>query len=210
MSLGVSVDSTFTTSGVVDVTQFTSAVNTRIQTRYLPWYYAPGARTRRLAQVVALEIQSLRDAVVDAADQTYARKSTWTMPQQETAYGLTPEPTTPIEQRQDRLVSAMRQLGTADLKNIKDICQSYVFGDVDVIPDFANYTLIVQFRSQQGIPANLADLQAQVRTRVPPPYDIQYWTKYTRYGEIKQAARTYGALKSLGLTYGAIKLWRPS
>jgi hypothetical protein len=210
VSLGLSADATFVTGGVVDVTQFASKVNDRMQARYLPWYYAPGAHTRRISQIVALEIQSLRDAVVDAVNQTYARSSTWTMSQQEAAYGLPPEPSTPIEQRQDRLVSAMRQLGTADLKNIRDICQSYVFGDVDVIPDFLNYTLVVQFKSQQGIPANLADLQAQVRTRVPPPYDIQYWTRYTRYGEIKQAARTYGALKSLGLTYGAIKLWRPS
>jgi hypothetical protein len=210
VSLALSTDQTFVTTGVVDVEQFSSAVNDRIQKRYLPWYYAPGARTRRLSQVVALEIQSLRDAVLDVTNQTYARQSTWTMPQQESDYGLSIESDTPIEQRQDRLVSAMRQLGTADLQRIKAICESYVFGTVDVIPDFANYTIIVQFKSTQGIPANLADLQAQVRSRIPPPIDILYWTKFTRYGEIKAASRTYGDLKSLGLTYGAIKTWRPS
>jgi hypothetical protein len=209
VSLGTSSDATFTTGGVLDITQFDSAVNSRAQKRYLPWYYADGAKTRRLVQVIALEVQAMRDAVADASDQTYARRSTWTMPIQEQDYGLSLETSTPIEQRQDRLVSAMRQLGTADLQRIKSICESYVFGLVDVIPDFANYTVVIQFRSSQGIPANLEDLKAQVRARIPPPIDVQYWTKWTRYGEIKAAGRLYSDLKSLGLTYGAIKLWRP-
>lgn len=209
MTVTVGADGTFTTTGAAISASLLSAVNTRVQSREMPWYYAPGARTRLMLQVVALEIQALRDACYDAYNQTYARRSTWTIDEQESDYGLTPEPTTPLDQRQDRLVGAMRMLGTADLKHIKAICQSYVFGDVDVIPDFANYTIIVQFKSSLGVPANLADLKTQVRTRIPPPWDIQYWSKYTTYGQLKQAGITYAHMKALGLTYGSIRTWTP-
>lgn len=209
MSLSVSTGSSFTTTGAAAVASLTSVVNTRIQTRELPWYYAPGAKSRLILQVIALEIQALRDACRDAYLQTYARTSTWNITQQEIDYGLAPEPTTPLDQRQDRLVSAMRMLGTADLKHIKSICQSYVFGDVDVIPDFNNYTIIIQFKSSRGVPANLPDLQAQLRTRIPSAIDIQYWSKYTTYGQIRQSGATYAHLKALGLTYGAIRTWTP-
>jgi hypothetical protein len=209
VSLSVSTGATFTTTGEATRAALISNVNTRIQTRELPWYYAPGATTRLILQVVALEIQEIRDACVDAYRQTYARFSTWNIAQQELDYALAPEPTTPLVQRQDRLIGSMRMLGTADLKHIKSICQSYVFGDVDVIPDFAAYTIIIQFKSSRGVPANLADLQTQVRARIPPAIDIQYWSRYTTYGQIRQSGATYGHLKALGLTYGSIKLWTP-
>lgn len=184
-----------------------SALERRLQ-RYLPWStYAPGSMLRRLVHVIASEFQSLRDAMTDAANQTFARQATWTLPQHEADWGLTPATTQTTAQRQDRLVSQQRILGTADIKKIKATAEAYQFGTIEVIPDFSAYVIVIQFMDARGIPANLPDMQAQVRARIPPAYDIQWRYRYNTYGDWKRNGYTYAQIKALGLTYAQMKTY---
>jgi hypothetical protein len=183
----------------------TTVVGRRLQ-RYIPWTtYAPGSMMRRIVGTLTQEFQLLRDAMTDAVNQTFARQATWTMQTQEQDWGLVPAPTLPIAQRQDRLVAQKRNLGTSTIQRIRSTATAFQFGDIQVVPDFAKYVIIIQFMGVRGVPANATDVQNQIRQRIPTAYDIQYVYRYTTYADIKRHPYTYGQLKALGLTYGQIK-----
>ena len=176
----------------------------------LPARWAPGATIRWLLRVAAQEIDNLRQTIIGLPDQGYARRSTYGLPILESEFGLPTDASLDVAQRQDRLVAKERILGPADLYGIKATAEAFVYGTVNVIPDFAKYTIVVQFIDSRGLPSNLTDLQSAVRARVPTALDLNYWYRYTTYGEYKTWKFTYGDLKAMGLTYGQMKTWAPT
>lgn len=145
---------------------------------YLPRYYEQSRVVRDLLQVQGLEADELRTAMDGVLAQMFVRTATWGLDRWEQDLALPPAPDQPDGERRDRLVSRLRGTGTATISVIKQVAASYERGEVDVIEDHAAYTVTIRFVDTLGVPPNVYDLKAAVRSVLPAHLDVKYVYSY--------------------------------
>ncbi|RKN86032.1 DUF2313 domain-containing protein [Paenibacillus ginsengarvi] len=153
---------------------------------YLPGYYETSRVIRSLMQVEGTEVDKLRETLSGALDQFFARSATWSLDAWESELGLPPAPEQPVSERQDRIVSRIRGVGTATIRVVKEVAESYELGAVDIMEDTAAYTIWVRFVDTIGAPPNLEDLKDAVRAVLPAHLQVEYAFKYLLVGQLHQ------------------------
>ncbi len=176
---------------------------------HLPGYYGTFREIRYLAQGEGVELDSLAQAIDGALDQYFVDTATWGLDRWENELGLAPAQDQPSNERRSRIVSRLRGTGTATIRVVRQVAESYDQGAVDVVEDFAAYTATVQFVDTRGVPPNLDDLKQAVRAVVPAHLALRYAFRYTLYSDLK-GIYMYGDLAASGLTYGDLKTQVPA
>ncbi len=109
-----------------------------------------------------------------------------------------------VEQRRANIKAKIRGCGTVTKALIKNVAESYVGGEVDVIEDSANYTIIIKFISTYGVPTQIEDVEKVLREIIPAHLDLKFDYLYITYNTLATQYATYDELSSAGLTYGQI------
>lgn len=177
-----------------------TSVRGKIMKTYLPGLYEKSRVVDELLQVEGVELDKLRQALNETLDQFFVRTSTWGLDTWEQELGLSPAPDQPEGERRDRVVSRIRGTGTATIRIVKEVAESYDHGAIDVVEDFAAYAVTIQFVDTTGVPPNLTDLQAAVRAVVPAHLALEYQLNYLIWDELNTKAWTWDQLE--GITPG--------
>jgi hypothetical protein len=174
---------------------------------YLPPFYGSSKAMQALLDAEGAEFDLLRQALGEVLEQMFARRATWALSDLEAELGLPPAPSLTVQERQDRVVSKSRGSGTCTLYLVKQVAESYQFGDVEVIEDHAGFTVHISFVNRTGIPSNLPDLQAGIRAVLPAHLALSYLYNWFTFAELDAKGWTWTALNSQGLTWDALAVY---
>lgn len=175
----------------------------------LPEFYETFREFRYISQTEGNELDDLQLALEETLNQYFASVATWGLDNWENELGLTPAPSQPDSERRDRIVSRLRGTGTATIRVVKNVAESYDGGGIDVVEDHAAYTVSIVFVDTRGVPPNIEDLKAAVRAVVPAHLSLIYEFRYTLFQDLN-GVFTYGELNLSGLTYGDLKTKLPT
>lgn len=173
----------------------------------LPGYYVQALVLHEVLDAIGSELDKLREAQDALIAGSFVRTADdWALERWEAELGLPVDPPETLQERQDRVISKLRGDGTATRLRVKEVAESYAFGDVDVddlntAPALPDYTIRVTFVSEHGIPTNLGDLQIGVREIVPAHLEIEYVFTYITWAEVDAQGWTWGDVDALGMTW---------
>jgi hypothetical protein len=179
----------------------------RLMLGYLPPFYESSEVMRARLDAEGAEFDLLRLTHDEVLAQMFARRATWALAELEAELGLPPAPSLTVQERQDRLVSKSRGMGTCTLHLVAQVAESYQYGDIDVIEDQAGYTVYISFVNRTGIPSNLPDLQAGIRAVVPANLVIQYLFNFFTFSELDAQGWTWSDLDGLNLTWDELAVY---
>lgn len=164
---------------------------------YLPLYYESFRSIRAMMQTEGSEFDTLQTDIETVLDQFFINSATWGLDQWEKELGLAPAQDQPDSERRDRIISRLRGTGTATIRVVKEVAESYDNGAIDVIEDYAIYTVSIRFVDTAGVPPNLNDLKAAVRAVLPAHLDIVYGFAYLFIADVE--AMTIAELETVTL-----------
>lgn len=182
-----------------------ASVRSREMLDYLPWYYSDSRIMNNIIYADFLSIETLKALFVDVVHQAFARKADAMLDRWEFELGLPLGRMETVAERQDRVVSQLRAHGTATIKRIKEVVESYNKGKVNLVEDFAKQ-VVVQFVDTRGVPSNIADLKAMVRLVVPAHLALDYEYKYFIWETWDAKNETWDEFDSLNLTWDALEV----
>ena len=174
---------------------------------YLPHYYETSRVMKSILQAQGGEIDSLRQALDETLNQFFIRTATWGLDRWEEILGLAITPHQPLDERRNKIVSALRGFGTATISVVKRVAEAYDHGAIDVSEDHSVYTITIHFVDTTGVPPNLDDLKAAVRLITPAHLDILYEFNYFLWQDLDTRLWTWDALDALLLTWDRLEVF---
>lgn len=175
---------------------------------YMPEYYQNSRIMSALVAAVGRELDCLKAAINTVLTWNYVRTAdesglaVW-----EKELDLPPGQAETIDERRARIISLLRGPGTATIRAIKTLAESYDKGVIDVAEDYSTYT-IIRFVDTTGIPSNIEDLKKIVREIVPAHLALEYEYNYFVWDELDACNWTWDQLDLLSLTYDALEVYR--
>lgn len=168
---------------------------------YMPSYYETSSVVKDLFQTQGIELDDWRSTLRQTLDQTFVRTSTWALSDWEEELGLPPAPGQPDSERQSRIVSKLRGTGTATIRVVKEVAESYDNGAIEVSEDYPEYKVTIIFVDTTGVPPNIDDLKAAVRDVVPAHLSLEFVYNYLTFDELASQNLTFDELAALNLTF---------
>ncbi len=111
--------------------------------------------------------------------------ATWGLDFWEKQYGLKTDILKDYDERRSRIKSKMRGCGTTTAKLIKNISESFVNGEVDIIEHNEEYYFEVVMASIIGLPPNMEDLKLAVEEVKPAHINVVYVIRYNTHNGLK-------------------------
>ena len=161
---------------------------------YLPHYYREIREVEEMIQVESRMIEGLTDDLADLLAQYSVETATWGLKYWERLVGVTTDESKPIEERRSVVRSKLRGVGTVTVELIKNVAESFDFGNVEIEERSSEYTIIVKYVSMMGVPPNLADIEKALRDIIPAHLAINFIFKFVLYNRVKTVFSNYGDL----------------
>lgn len=177
---------------------------------FLPRYYETSRVMRSLLQAGGTELDGLEATFQESLRQFFVATATWGLDIWEKELGLTVIPNLTDDERRMRIVSQIKGFGTCTISLVKQVAESYKYGDVEVIEDFPVYTVTIKFVDTRGIPSNLDNIKAALRAVVPAHLDLKYEFSYLTWDELDSLALNWVDLDDLLLTWDQLEVFRPT
>ena len=142
--------------------------------KYLPSYYQKSIVMKEVFKGLNLECDTALNDVIDTENQFFVVLTDRELWRHEQDLGIAVESGLSDEIRRGRILSRLRGTGTVTKDMIRNVANSFVNGEIDIIECPNDYTFIVKFVSQVGIPPNIIDLQTSIETLKPAHLAVEY------------------------------------
>lgn len=170
----------------------------------LPNYYDESPEVDAIMDAGAQEFESIKQNAKDLLDQLFIETATWGLSSWERIAGIPVSESKPIDQRRSLLKSKLRGNGTVTVELIKNVAESFQYGEVSVIENNSNYAITIKFVGKYGIPPNLNDIKSALLELIPAHLAVNFEFTYVIYREVKANYSTYGDLKAANLSYAEL------
>lgn len=131
-----------------------------------------------------LEAETLHNETDNTLDQFFVESCTWGLDYWEHMLGIGKN-NFDIQTRRENIKAKMRSRGTSTIKVIKNICESYANGEVEVIENNSDYSFIIKFVGSVGIPSAFEELDRVINEIKPCHLAHTYKFKYTTHKELE-------------------------
>ncbi len=169
-----------------------------------PDYYSTSAIFKSYLQVVGAELDEYDTGIDSLLQAMFVQEAPiWALDIWEGELGIATDSSESMDQRQDKIISKIRGIGTVNAALVKNVAESYTNGTVEVIENPSLYSFTVKFVSQVGVPPDLDDLKVVIEEIKPAHLVVVYEITYITYGKLKEWGKAYGDLKAM--TYEQIK-----
>lgn len=147
-----------------------------------------------LYEVDNKELNDILTEIYDIFSQCRIKTATWGLVYWEELFGITTDLSLSYEERREALIARKTGHGTATISKIKDIARSFTGGEIEVIENSADYSFVIKFISQKGIPSNLEAFKDAIDKIKPShlAYTLQFL--YNTWGMLKNNNRTWGSV----------------
>jgi hypothetical protein len=203
----------------------------------MPSFYSSSQMMLELFRLEDLEIQSFQSAVVDAFNQFDIDTATWSISRWEKEFGFytnkdntvwnslenksttfnevegmdwnTFEKMFPIEleERRSAVKSRMRGAGTVTVEGLKNICNAYVNGRINVIESLSDYKIIIEFIDERGYPSNIETLKQIISQVIPAHIAVEYQYRYLTWNEFDSFGWSWSQIDAKQLTFDELSVY---
>jgi hypothetical protein len=152
--------------------------------KYLPNYYKTSQVMTNITGAEESEINLFKTKLTETLNQFFIDTATWSLERWERELGIPVNNSKPDEYRRSVIKSKLRGIGTITVKLIKNVCESYSNGEVDVIEDNPNYSFTIKFVGTIGVPPNLDDLKNAIEEIKPAHLGVIYEIIYNTHNSL--------------------------
>ena len=139
--------------------------------------------TKPIQNSFTVEANSINDEVENTLNQFYVDSATYGLNNWEKMLGISKN-NFDIQTRRENIKAKMRSRGTTTLSVIKNICEAYSYGEVDIVVDHANYSFEVHFIGSIGIPQAFAELDKTIEEIKPCHLAHSYKFNYNTHSNL--------------------------
>lgn len=172
---------------------------------YVPSYYDELLESTEILSAEDAEFARLNASIDDLLLQFNVSTATWGLREWERICGIVTDDSKAVGERRSVVTARLRGAGVVTKAHIENVSESFLGGDIEVTEKYAEYTVVIKFVNDYGIPSNLSDLTDILREIIPAHLAIVYEFKFVTYGMFKDTKRTYGAMKAEGKTYAELR-----
>lgn len=145
---------------------------------YVPLYYRKDDFMLQLLNSENEELKRFCKSLDETLNQFFVDTATYSLDTYEKELGLTKDPTMTIEQRRERIKAKFRSVGTTTIEMVKNVCNAFIGGKVDVIENSSNYEFTIKFIDILGIPSKIDDLYKVIEDIKPAHLNVKYEFTY--------------------------------
>ena len=143
------------------------------------------AITKPIIDVLEIEDNILFENVEDLKNQFFVDDATWGLDNWESMLGISKN-NNDIQTRRENIKAKMRSRGTTSIEVIKNICEAYSNGIVEINVDHANYSFEISFISTIGVPLSFEEMDRVVNEIKPCHLAHSYKYNYNTHGDISK------------------------
>ena len=139
--------------------------------------------TRPIQNSFTVEVNSVNDEVENTLNQFFVDSATYGLDKWESMLGISKN-TFDIQTRRENIKAKMRSRGTTTVSVIKNICEAYSNGKVEVIVNHSDYSFVIDFIDTIGIPKAFDELDKAINEIKPCHLAHSYKFNYNTHGDL--------------------------
>ena len=155
----------------------------------LPYFYK-NKITKSIQDGLSVEYNSVSEEISNTLTQLFVDSATYGLDSWEKMLGISKN-NFDYQTRRENIKAKMRSRGTTTLSVIKNICEAYSYGEVDIVVDHANYSFEVHFIGSIGVPKAFAELDKTVNDIKPCHLAHSYKFRYNNHEYLSQFTHEY-------------------
>ena len=148
----------------------------------LPYFYENGI-TKSIQDGLDIEANSINENTECLLNQFFVDSATHGLDYWERMLGI-PKNNFDIDTRRENIKAKMRSRGTTTVSVIKNICEAYSNGIVEVIVNHSDYSFIIDFVGTIGVPKAFAELDKTIEEIKPCHLAHSYKFNYNTHGDL--------------------------
>ena len=160
--------------------------------------------TKPIIDVLEIEENILNECIESTLNQFYVDSATYGLDYWEKMLGISKNICS-IQTRRANIKAKMRSRGTTNIKVIKNICEAYSNGIVEIIVNHSDYSFVVDFVGSIGIPQAFEELDKTINEIKPCHLAHSYKFNYITNKQLKDythsqlSAYTHEQLRNGGI-----------
>lgn len=139
--------------------------------------------TKPIIDVLELEENILNECIESTLNQFYVDSATYGLDCWEKMLGISKN-NNDIQTRRENIKAKMRSRGTTTVSVIKNICEAYSNGEVDIIINHSDYSFVIDFIGSIGIPRAFAELDKTINEIKPCHLAHSYRFNYNTHSNL--------------------------
>ena len=139
--------------------------------------------TKPIQDSFSVEANSINDEVENTLNQFYVDSATFGLDYWEKMLGISKN-NNDIQTRRENIKAKMRSRGTTSIEVIKNICEAYSNGEVDVIVNHSDYSFVIDFVGSIGVPKAFAELDKTIEEIKPCHLAHSYKFNYNTHSNL--------------------------
>ena len=150
----------------------------------LPYFYNNKV-TRSIQDGLSIESNSVSEKISNTLTQFFVDEATWGLDSWEKMLGISKN-NNDIQTRRENIKAKMRSRGTTSIEVIKNICEAYSYGEVEIIVNHADYSFEINFIGSIGVPRAFAELDKTKEEIKPCHLAHSYKFRYNNHEYLSQ------------------------
>ena len=130
-----------------------------------------------------VEANSINDEIENTLNQFFVDNSTFGLDKWEKMLGISKN-NNDIQTRRENIKAKMRSRGTTTVSVIKNICEAYSNGIVEIIVNHSDYSFVIDFVGTIGIPNAFAELDKTIEEIKPCHLAHSYKFNYNTHRDL--------------------------
>ena len=139
--------------------------------------------TKPIQDSFTVEANLMNDKVEKTLEQFFVDSATYGLDYWEKMLGISKN-TFDIQTRRENIKAKMRSRGTTTVSFIKNICEAYSNGEVDIIVNHSDYSFVIDFIGTIGIPRAFAELDKAINEIKPCHLAHSYRFNYNTHSNL--------------------------
>ena len=139
--------------------------------------------TKPIIDVLEIEEDILNECIESTLEQFYVDSATYGLDCWEKMLGISKN-NFDIQTRRENIKAKMRSRGTTTVSVIKNICEAYSNGEVDIIVNHSDYSFVIDFIGSVGIPRAFAELDKTINEIKPCHLAHSYRFNYNTHSNL--------------------------
>ena len=148
----------------------------------LPYFYK-NKITRSIQDGLSIEYNSVSEEISNTLTQLFVDEATWGLDSWEKMLGISKN-NNDIQTRRENIKAKMRSRGTTSIEVIKNICEAYSYGEVEITVNHSDYSFEINFVGSIGVPKAFAELDKTIEEIKPCHLAHSYKFRYNTHSNI--------------------------
>ena len=150
----------------------------------LPSFYENDI-VKPIQNALGVEADSINNTVEDTLNQFFVSNATYGLDNWEKMLGISKN-NFDIQTRRENIKAKIRSRGTSTERMIKNICEAYSNGIVEIIVNHADYSFVIKFVGSIGIPQAFAELDKTIEEIKPCHLAHSYEFTYNAHSKLSK------------------------